>query len=88
MLYVIHGTDIETTRAKAHGLFDALKEKKPDASAGTLTAEQVSLERLDELVRRDASWVLAPEPRQRLLHAITHHRVKSVDDLISGDLRS
>jgi len=51
MLYVIHGTDIDTARAKAHGLFDALREKKPDASAGTLTAEQVTLERLDELTQ-------------------------------------
>jgi DNA polymerase III delta subunit len=51
VLYVIHGTDIETARAKAHGLFEALKGKKPDASAGTLAAEQVTLERLDELTQ-------------------------------------
>jgi hypothetical protein len=51
MLYLIYGTDIETARAKAHGLFDALKAKKPDASAGTLNAEQVTLERLDELTQ-------------------------------------
>jgi len=51
MLYVLHGTDVETARAKARGLFDALREKKPDASAGTLSAEQVTIERLDELTQ-------------------------------------
>jgi DNA polymerase III delta subunit len=51
MLYLIYGTDVETARAKAHGLFDALKAKKPDASAGTLNAEQVTLGRLDELTQ-------------------------------------
>ncbi|PCI29011.1 hypothetical protein COB55_02985 [Candidatus Wolfebacteria bacterium] len=31
MLYFIHGTDVEKTRAKAHGIIDVLKKKKPDA---------------------------------------------------------
>ncbi len=51
MLYLIHGTDIETARAKARALFEALRQKKPDASAGTLSAEQVTFERLDELTQ-------------------------------------
>lgn len=49
MLYVIHGTDIEKAREKSHVLFDALKAKKPDASAETLTAEIVTSDKLDEL---------------------------------------
>lgn len=51
MLYLIYGTDTENARAKARGLFEALKQKKPDASAGTISAEQVTLERLDELTQ-------------------------------------
>lgn len=51
MLYVIHGTDIEKAREKSHALFEALKEKKPDASAGTIASEEISLERLDELTQ-------------------------------------
>jgi DNA polymerase III delta subunit len=49
MLYVIHGTDIEKAREKSRALFEALREKKPDASAGTITAEEITLERLVEL---------------------------------------
>jgi DNA polymerase III delta subunit len=51
MLYVIHGTDIEKAREKSHALFDALKEKKPDASAGVIMMEEISLEKLDELTQ-------------------------------------
>jgi DNA polymerase III delta subunit len=51
MLYVIHGTDIEKTREKSHALFEALKAKKPDASAGTITMEEITLEKLDELTQ-------------------------------------
>ncbi len=51
MLYVIYGTDIEKAREKSHALFDALKQKKPDASAGTITMEEITLERLDELTQ-------------------------------------
>lgn len=51
MLYVIHGTDLERAREKAHELFLALKKKKPDASAGTITSEEISLDRLDELTQ-------------------------------------
>lgn len=51
MLYVIHGTDTEKAREKSHALFEALKEKKPDASAGTINAEEITLERLDELTQ-------------------------------------
>lgn len=51
MLYVIHGTDIEKAREKSHALFEALKGKKPDASAGTINAEEITLERLDELTQ-------------------------------------
>ncbi len=51
MLYIIHGTDIEKAREKSHALFDALKAKKPDVSAGTLTAEAVTLDKLEELTQ-------------------------------------
>lgn len=51
MLYVIYGTDTEKAREKSHALFEALKEKKPAAAAGTLTAEAVTLDKLDELTR-------------------------------------
>ena len=51
MLYVIYGTDIEKAREKSHALFEALKEKKPDASAGTITSEEITLDRLDELTQ-------------------------------------
>jgi DNA polymerase III delta subunit len=51
MLYVIHGTDIEKGREKARALFDALKEKRPDAAAGTITSEQATTDRLDELTQ-------------------------------------
>lgn len=51
MLYVIHGTDIEKAREKSHALFNALREKKPDASAGTLTADSVTPEKIEELTQ-------------------------------------
>ena len=51
MLYVIHGTDIEKAREKSHALFEALREKKPDASAGVITMEEITLERLEELTQ-------------------------------------
>jgi hypothetical protein len=51
MLYVLHGTDLEKAREKSHALFEALKEKKPDASAGTLRGEEVTLEKLEELTQ-------------------------------------
>lgn len=51
MLYVIHGTDIEKAREKSRALFDALKEKKPDASAGSLRGEEVTAEKLEELTQ-------------------------------------
>jgi len=41
MLYVIHGTDVEKAREKAHALFDALRAKKPDAAAGTDQLPQI-----------------------------------------------
>ncbi len=50
MLYVIYGTDIDKVREKASALRDALTKKKPDASLFTMTGEDVSGERLDELV--------------------------------------
>ena len=51
MLYVIHGTDTEKAREKSHALFDALKIKKPDASAGILIAEQVTSDKIEELTQ-------------------------------------
>ncbi|MDE1874643.1 MAG: hypothetical protein KGI79_02550 [Patescibacteria group bacterium] len=51
MLYVIHGTDIDTAREKSHALFDALREKKPDAAAGIMRAEEVVPDRLEELTQ-------------------------------------
>ncbi|MEN9621632.1 MAG: hypothetical protein RLZZ67_66 [Candidatus Parcubacteria bacterium] len=51
MLYVIYGTDIEKAREKSHALFNALREKKPDASAGTLTADSVTPEKIEELTQ-------------------------------------
>lgn len=51
MLYVIHGTDIEKAREKSHALFEALKTKKPDAAAGTISSEEITLEKLEELTQ-------------------------------------
>jgi DNA polymerase III delta subunit len=51
MLYVIYGTDVEKAREKSHALFNALREKKPDASAGTLTADSVTPEKIEELTQ-------------------------------------
>ncbi len=48
MLYVIHGTDVEKAREKSHALFEALKAKKPDASAGMVRGEEVTPERIEE----------------------------------------
>ncbi|MFA6095579.1 MAG: hypothetical protein WC767_01930 [Candidatus Paceibacterota bacterium] len=49
MLYVIYGTDTDKAREKAGMLRDALQKKKPDASLFTLSAAEVSAEKLDEL---------------------------------------
>ncbi len=51
MLYVIYGTDIDKAREKSHALFDALKAKKPDAAAGTLRADEVTLDKIEELTQ-------------------------------------
>lgn len=51
MFYLIYGTDTEKTREKSRTLFDALKEKKPDAAAGILTAEQITADKLEELTQ-------------------------------------
>ncbi|HEU5114869.1 MAG TPA: hypothetical protein VFT82_03830 [Candidatus Paceibacterota bacterium] len=51
MLYVIYGTDIEKAREKSHALFDALREKKPDAAAGTMRADEVTPDRIEELTQ-------------------------------------
>lgn len=51
MLYVIYGTDVDKAREKSHALFDALKAKKPDAAAGTMRAEDVTPEKIEELTQ-------------------------------------
>ena len=51
MLYLIYGTNIEKAREKSRALYDALREKKPDASAGTLTMENVTPEKIEELTQ-------------------------------------
>jgi len=51
MLYVIYGTNIEKAREKSRALFEALQKKKPDASAGVLTAEQITSDKLEELTQ-------------------------------------
>jgi DNA polymerase III delta subunit len=51
MLYVIHGTDIDKAREKSRALFDALREKKPDASAGEISAETVTADKIEELTQ-------------------------------------
>lgn len=51
MLYLIYGTDIEKGREKSQGLFNALREKRPDASAGTLTGDSVTPEKIEELTQ-------------------------------------
>lgn len=48
MLYVLHGTDIEKAREKSHALFEALKAKKPDASAGIVRGDEVTPEKIEE----------------------------------------
>jgi len=49
MLYVIYGTDTVKAREKAGALRGVLQKKKPDASLFSMSAEDVSFERLDEL---------------------------------------
>ncbi len=51
MLYLIYGTNTEKAREKSRALFDALRIKKPDASVGTLTAEKVTAEQIEELTQ-------------------------------------
>ncbi|MBI5134549.1 MAG: hypothetical protein HZA81_04195 [Candidatus Taylorbacteria bacterium] len=51
MLYVIHGSDVEKAREKSHALFEALKAKKPDASAGMITSEEITIEKIEELTQ-------------------------------------
>ncbi len=51
MLYVIYGTDTEKAREKSRALFEALKEKKPDASAGTIGMDEITFQKLDELTQ-------------------------------------
>ncbi len=51
MLYLIHGTDIETAREKSHALFEALRTKKPDAAAGIMRGEDVTPDKLEELTQ-------------------------------------
>ncbi|HEY9481062.1 MAG TPA: hypothetical protein VIR98_02390 [Candidatus Paceibacterota bacterium] len=51
MLYVLHGTDVEKARDKSRALFDALREKKPDASAGEISAETVTADKIEELTQ-------------------------------------
>lgn len=51
MLYLIYGTHTEKAREKSRALFDALRIKKPDASVGTLTAEKVTAEQIEELTQ-------------------------------------
>lgn len=51
MLYVIYGTDTDKAREKSRALFEALKEKKPDAAAGSLSGEQVTPEKIEELTQ-------------------------------------
>jgi len=49
MLYLIYGTDVDRAREKSHALFTALREKKPDAAAGTMCADEVTIDKLEEL---------------------------------------
>lgn len=49
MLYLIHGTDWEKSRAKTHELIDALRKKKPDAELFRLDGENWSEAKLEEL---------------------------------------
>lgn len=51
MFYLVYGTDLEKAREKSRALFDALREKKPDASAGTMSAEEVTTDRINELTQ-------------------------------------
>jgi len=51
MLYLIYGTDINKAREKSRALFDALREKRPDASAGSLSAENITAEKIEELTQ-------------------------------------
>lgn len=50
MFYLFFGTDADSIREKARTLFESLRLKKPDASFGELSAEEVTKEKIDELV--------------------------------------
>lgn len=50
MYYLFHGTDTDKVREKARVLFDSLRFKKPDASFGELDTEEVTAEKIEELV--------------------------------------
>ena len=49
MLYLIHGNDWERGRAKARGVLDSLKKKKPDAVLVSLEEGGVSMAKIEEL---------------------------------------
>ena len=49
MLYFFHGSDKDSARAKARGLIDALRKKKPDAELFRIDAESWSETKLQEL---------------------------------------
>jgi DNA polymerase III delta subunit len=51
MFYLIYGTDVEKSREKSRALFEALREKKPDASSGSMRGEEVTLDRITELTQ-------------------------------------
>lgn len=50
MLYTIIGTDIEKVRSRSRGLVSALQEKRPDASFFRLHGENISNDKLVELL--------------------------------------
>jgi DNA polymerase III delta subunit len=51
MIYLFYGTDTLKSRTKAHGLIDALLQKKPDASYFKHTVETLSEGALEELIQ-------------------------------------
>ncbi len=50
MIYLFYGADVETSRTKARALFESLKAKKPDAAFGELVAEELTEDKIRELV--------------------------------------
>ena len=50
MLYLLYGTDFKKVRKNLHSLVGSLLKRKPDANVFSITAEDFSIEKIEELI--------------------------------------